>query len=832
MTRETCRFGRQSSRRLRTVRQRAGKTAFLGSLLLSTALGGRFLAGTAVQAQTIREDLYVTNGEVNALAPSGDTLYIGGLFNYVGPPTGGGVPVSAANGTPVVGFPGIAGYVFAAVPDGAGGWFVGGSFSSVGGVSRRNLAHILSDNTLGSWDPAPDDAVYALVLRDSTLYAGGAFTSIGGLARNHIAAVRTTDATISDWNPAADGWVKTLALSDYVVYAGGQFHNIGGEARNRIAAIDLTTGDATAWNPNANDDVWTLLISGSAAYVGGAFTSIGGQTRNRIATVEIATGNATAWNPNAGSRVRALALSGSTVYAGGDFATIGGQNRNRLAALSASTGLATAWNPNSNGTVSSIAVNGSIVYTGGDFSTIGGASRSNLAALAASTGLATSWSPAGTNDDVLVVSIQGSNIFVGGLLTSTGGVTRSCLAAINLVTGQPMVWNPNANARVYTLALRGGTVYAGGAFTSIGGQTRNRLAALSASTGLATTWNPNANGDPATVYTLVVSDSTVYVGGYFTEIGGQARNNVAALNTTDGTATAWNPSANDPVMALLATGSTVYLGGIFTEIGGRERRYLAALDVATGSATEWNPVVRGSLYMTNVRALDLSGATLFVGGKFDSINAEPRRSVAAISTVTGETTAWSADLLDSGVRDVLALAHDGQALYVGGQFSGIGGETRANLAAVDLSNAQVSDWQPDPWSHVAALHAGSSGIYAGGGFAYIDGKPQSYLAAFGPSTVAVPYDTPVRPVSLIEEVEPNPSARVATIGFRLPAAERVTLRIFDPAGREVAAVLRNEPCTMGLHRVEFDARGLSNGVYFCCLEGPKIRTSRKLVIVR
>ena len=36
-------------------------------------------------------------------------------------------------------------------------------------------------------------------------------------------------------------------------------------------------------------------------------------------------------------------------------------------------------------------------------------------------------------------------------------------------------------------------VYAGGAFTNIGGQTRNFIAALDASTGNATNWDPNAN---------------------------------------------------------------------------------------------------------------------------------------------------------------------------------------------------------------------------------------------------------------------------------------------------------------------------------------------------
>ncbi|GIW09479.1 MAG: hypothetical protein KatS3mg061_0536 [Dehalococcoidia bacterium] len=71
------------------------------------------------------------------------------------------------------------------------------------------------------------------------------------------------------------------------------------------------------------------------------------------------------------------------------------------------------------------------------------------------------------------------------------------------------------------LAVSGSTVYVGGLFTSVGGQARNYLAALDAATGNVTSWNPNANGS---VYALAVSGSTVYVGGDFTSVGGQARN--------------------------------------------------------------------------------------------------------------------------------------------------------------------------------------------------------------------------------------------------------------------------------------------------------------------
>ena len=71
------------------------------------------------------------------------------------------------------------------------------------------------------------------------------------------------------------------------------------------------------------------------------------------------------------------------------------------------------------------------------------------------------------------------------------------------------------------MAVSGSTVYAGGRFTGIGGQWRENLAALDASTGNATPWNPDAS--PRQLLAVTVSGLTLYVGGEFTSIGGQRR---------------------------------------------------------------------------------------------------------------------------------------------------------------------------------------------------------------------------------------------------------------------------------------------------------------------
>jgi hypothetical protein len=66
------------------------KTTGTGMLLSALLL---LCASTAfAQSATPNPDAWVTDGTVYAIAQVGDTTYIGGSFDYVGPQTGRGVP--------------------------------------------------------------------------------------------------------------------------------------------------------------------------------------------------------------------------------------------------------------------------------------------------------------------------------------------------------------------------------------------------------------------------------------------------------------------------------------------------------------------------------------------------------------------------------------------------------------------------------------------------------------------------------------------------------------------------------------------------------------------
>jgi hypothetical protein len=87
------------------------------------------------------------------------------------------------------------------------------------------------------------------------------------------------------------------------------------------------------------------------------------------------------------------------------------------------------------------------------------------------------------------------------------------------------------------------------------------------------------------------------------------------------------------------------------------------------------------------------------------------------------------------------------------------------------------------------------------------------------------------PSSFILSVFPVPFNSTTHLEFTLPSTQRVSLRLYDVLGREVA-VLMNEIQTAGLHRLTFDASSLPSGVYLCRLEAGGMAQTRKIALVK
>ncbi|MGH3145250.1 MAG: hypothetical protein ACRDTR_05560, partial [Rubrobacter sp.] len=121
-------------------------------------------------------------------------------------------------------------------------------------------------------------------------------------------------------------------------------------------------------------------------------------------------------------------------------------------------------------------------------------------------------------------------------------------------------------------------------------------------------------------------------------------------------------------------------------------------------------------------ALSEDGDTLYIGGKFDRVRENPPgvpgasfavSNVAAIDVATGEAIpTWNPQVTGEGAV-VRSLFEKNGKVYIGGNFTAVGGEPRQNLAAVDAADGDAADGSVDPFAPQVTKGTGSGAyVYA------------------------------------------------------------------------------------------------------------------------
>ena len=574
-----------------------------------------------------------------------------------------------------------------------------------------------------------DGKVYALATGpEGSVYVGGQFTSAGGVAVNHIAR---WDGTT--WHPLGSGMNSTvLALaigSDGSIYAGGSFSTAGG-----VAASGVARWDGTAWQPLGSgvDRGVTALAVGTdgSLYVGGEFTAAGGATANYIARWDGA-----AWHPldsGMGNFVNALAAGeDGAIYAGGGFDSAGGVPARRIARWNGVAWQALGAGINYEVLTLALGPDGSL-YAGGFFTSAGGAPAKNIARWDEA-----GWHPlaSGLNSDVEALAFgQDGSLYAGGWFDAAGGEAASRVALWDPMTsawralGRSMAGGSQPCVLALTIALDG-SLYAGGDFFTAG-DVGGRIARWDGAA-----WNAVGVGDGINGPTPIVSvlargpDGSVYAGGDFTAAGGIAASHIARWN---GATLSWHAlgSGIQPCqycrVNALAVGpdGSLYVGGRFTVAGGVAANNIARWDSAISS---WRPLSSGTNSSVNALAVGPDG-TLYAGGFFSSAGGVPAYGVARWNE-----TAATWEPLGSGIGgyvNALAAAPDG-SLYAGGEFYSAGGLEVNNIARWDGVEWQRigSGIEGDATTWVLALAIGTDGsLYAGGRFFYAGGVPAGNIA--------------------------------------------------------------------------------------------------------
>ena len=303
----------------------------------------------------------------------------------------------------------------------------------------------------------------------------------------------------------------------------------------------------------------------------------------------------------------------------------------------------------------------------------------------------------------------------------------------------------------WTQRVMGNTVYVGGRFTTarpagsapgVNTVARANLLAYDITTGnLISSWAPTTNGD---VLSVVPSpDGTrLYIGGSFTQVNGQIRNRIAAIDRATGNLIgSFQPKPDATVRAIAVTSDTVYMGGLLSSVGGVTRTRAAAVKASDGSLLSWSPNAQNGSVHSMIMSPD--GSKLIIGGSFTTMNgsSNPGYGLAAVNPLTAASLPFPANSLvrNGGPHSAITgLSSDADSLYISGFHFGPGGTlegvSRVNWS--DLAIAWVQDCHGDTYGSYPkgdVIYVASHAHYCGNlpdGFPQTDPWTNHYGTAF------------------------------------------------------------------------------------------------------
>lgn len=306
-----------------------------------------------------------------------------------------------------------------------------------------------------------------------------------------------------------------------------------------------------------------------------------------------------------------------------------------------------------------------------------------------------------------------------------------------VVSQVPAAFTPKIlDGTVSAIAVVGTTTVVGGTFTqaqpAAGGvvEVHSYLLAFDSTTGaIQETFAPVLDGE---VQSLDVVGTSVVVGGQFTHVNGVARRGIVRLNVTDGStvSTFIGKLDNGQVNSVVVRGNLVYLAGRFTAVNGVARGGLAVLDATTGALGALNLPVGASrnqsvgASVTRI-ALSPDGATLVVGGNFQTIAGLARNQLALVNTATSTVSTWATSRFEamcstSDYTDINDIGYSPDGRYfvlatTGGPFPGTLCDSATRWDSGRTGAGQEPTWVDSTGGDtLTAVAVTGSAVYLGG----------------------------------------------------------------------------------------------------------------------
>jgi uncharacterized delta-60 repeat protein len=695
------------------------------------------------------------NGYINCLAVQPDgRILVGGSFNVLS-----GTPCSSLgrlnpDGTSATNFTPIASSIVNSIAlQSDGKVLVGGYFTSLAGQPLNYLGRLNAD---GSLDPSftnvvaqsANGGVYSLALQpDGNILVGGSFSTIAGQPRSDLARLVNT-APANDqltFDGSTITWVRTNTgpeLSsatfdgcangnDWLSFGAGQRAPGGWE----LAALGLppnatirARGFAVGGYDVASSWFWDTVIGQPA------LTSEPVSRTNNPGTV--ATFSATAIGP---APLAFQWLKDGAAIQNGPY--ISGARTSTLTLNNVAWSDAAAYSvmvTNAFGIVTSQVAR---LVVPDPFISVQPASVADLPGQTACFSVTAGGTPplcyqwrhdglpldGATSSALVLTNVQRSDAGAyDAVVTNVQGSIASSLALLSVNLAAADSFDPGANGSVNALAIQpDGKLLVGGSFTALGPQPRNYIARFNTDGTLDPSFNPDANGP---VYALAVqSDRKLLVAGSFTTLGGSYCNYLGRLNSDGTSDTSFHdPSLDGPVYSIrILSDGRIVLAGAFTRLNASIVQGLGTTD-----ANGWGWVTGPS------------GG----GGTVYAMAAQPDgKLLIAVPQATKQPPATALKRLNpDGSLDAsfsctagnyvycLAVQPDAKIL-VGGSFTSLGGQSRGYIGRFNSNGTLDSAFAGTANNSVYSIALQTDGnILLGGSFTNLDGQPRNHIGRLAP----------------------------------------------------------------------------------------------------
>jgi hypothetical protein len=641
-----------------------------------------FMVFSQLKAQELVSDFWSVDGEVKDIIIEGCDMYVAGGFGNIG---------KAANGIALLSedsiqyadprMPDFNEAPSCAVPDGNGGWYVGGEFTRVGGINIsyivRLTADLQVDEGFGCDDiiENADNVIKTLELDDDYIYIGGKFTVENG-SRCVCRLDRLTGRIDNSWNPdvtpyydSGDIGIKTISLTDSTLIIGGSFVEVNNTPHINVAILSKETGEMLP-SISCNATVNATLIDSVNLFLGTkSMASWGNASSNNVYLQNISQPtNVSSINNDSINAIIPDGNAGWYIY--GWFTQWSGYASPYLVHVDQNL------NPYTNFVATDLNLhkkeeqlflkNGYIYFHEGSYA------NSKLVRVNATTGERdASWEVNLNYKTVHDLYVNDTAVFIVGDFIELDTISKEYLAAISVADATVYNWGPQVNNTITNIEADDNYLYIYGSFTQLDTIQKNNFARLHLNGKVDTLFTIERASAYVSSFDMILKDSLLYVAGAvsFKDTNDIVAGDLFSINVDNQTITGFAPNEKTytnysatAIVNINLYGDTIFyahqnLGSIADS---NSKWFIAPFNRFTGEAQDW--LLEPDSY---IEFFAVSENALFIhGSNIRLLNAIHNVSLLTHNLKTSENNMIAT--MSGGINDIEIVNN---SVLIGGDFT-------------------------------------------------------------------------------------------------------------------------------------------------------------------